>query len=111
MEPDNTEYFQPSYQPSSLQPVAQPSPTESVWTIPTLPCPPNSTPTLEAELTERLAQADEIAALLEGSDSEEDEETENQRLRMRRLTEEVQDANPWKGKGRGLGKGRPKKRD
>ena len=109
MEPDNTEYFQPSYQPSSLQPVAQPSPTESVWTIPTLPCPPNSTPTLEAELTERLAQADSIAALL-GSDSEEDEETERQRLRMRRLTEEVQDANSWKGKGHGLGK-RSKKRD
>ena len=108
MEPDNTEYYQPSYQPS-YQPVAQPSPTESVWTIPTLPCPPNSTPTLEAELTERLAQADEIAALL-GSDSEEDEETERQRLRMRRLTEEVQDANPWKGKGHGLGK-RSKKRD
>ena len=36
MEPDNTEYYQPSYQPS-YQPVAQPSPTESVWTIPTLP--------------------------------------------------------------------------
>ena len=106
MEPDNTEYSQPSYQPS-YQPVAQPSPTESVWTIPTLPCPPNSTPTLEAELTERLAQADSIAALL-GSDSEEDEETERQRLRMRRLTEEVQDANSWKGKG--LGK-RSKKRD
>ena len=109
MEPDNTEYFQPSYQPSSLQPVAQPSPTESVWTIPTLPCPPNSTPTLEAELTERLAQADSIAALL-GSDSEEDEEAERQRLRVRRLTEQVQEANPCKRKGHGLGK-RSKKRD
>ena len=111
MEPDNTVRYQPdlSLLPA-LQPVAQPSPIESAWTIPTLPSPPNSTPSLEAELTERLAKADEIAALLEGSDSEEDEELENQRLRMRRLTEEVQDANPWKGKGHGLGK-RSKKRD
>ena len=112
MEPDNTVRYQPdlSLLPA-LQPVAQPSPIESAWTIPTLPSPPNSTPSLEAELTERLAKMDEIAALMEGSDNEDDEELENERLKLRRRIEEEQANNPQKGKGRGLGKGQSKKRD
>ena len=111
MEPDNTVRYQPdlSLLPA-LQPVAQPSPLESAWTIPTLPCPPNSTPSLEAELAERQATADSIAALLEESDTEEDEEAERARLSMRRLLEEIEDANSQKGKGCGLGK-RSRKRN
>ena len=110
MEPDNTVRYQPdlSLLPA-LQPVAQPSPIESAWTIPTLPSPPNSTPSLEAELTERLVKLDEIAALLEGSDNEDDEELENERLRMRRRIEAEEENNPVRGKGRG--KGVWKKRD
>ena len=112
MEPDNTVRYQPdlSLLPA-LQPVAQPSPIESAWTIPTLPSSPDSTPSLEAELTARLEKMDEIAALLEDSDNEEEEKLENERLRMRRLVEEVQAANPQKGKGHGLGKGRSRKRN
>ena len=110
MEPDNTVRYQPdlSLLPA-LQPVAQPSPIESAWTIPTLSSSPDSTPSLEAELTERLEKMDEIAALLEDSDNEEGEKLENERLRMRRLVEEVQAANPQKGKGHGLGKGSRKR--
>ena len=111
MEPDNTVRYQPdlSLLPA-LQPVVQPSPIESAWTIPTLPSSPDSTPSLEAELTARLEKMDEIAALLEDSDNEEEEKQENERLRMRRLVEEVQAANPQKGKGHGLGK-RSRKRN
>ena len=110
MEPDNAVRYQPdlSLLPA-FQPVAQPSPLESAWTIPTLPSSPNSsTPCMEAELAERLVQLDEIAALLEDSDNE---ELENEQLRMRRRIEAEEANNPEKGKGRGLGKGMSRKRD
>ena len=102
------------YQPDlsllpAFQPVAQPSPLESAWTTPTLPCSPNSsTPSMEAELAEQLVQLDEIAALLEDSDNE---ELENEQLRRRRRIEAEEANNPKKGKGRGLGKGMSRKRD
>ena len=105
MEPDNTVRYQPDFSLlPALQPVAQPSPMESAWTIPTLSSPPDSTLSLETELTERLKKMDTIADLLADSDNEESVEQENQRLSMRRLVEDIQEANPQKGKGHGLGK-------
>jgi len=110
MEPDNAVRYQPdlSLLPA-FQPVAQPSPLESAWTTPTLPCSPNSsTPSMEAELAEQLVQLDEIAALLEDSDNE---ELENEELRRRRRNEEEEDNNRERGKGHGVGKGKWRRKD